>query len=258
MPELSCFAILQYAGDRFAGWQRQPNDRTVQGVFEAMLARLAGRRVVTHAAGRTDAGVHALAQVVSFRMPDRWAPRELLRALRGLAPPDLWVARLGRAPDGFNARKHALSRRYRYVVGTDPGAHSPFRRRYEWPLNDTLDAVALAAAARATLGEHDFRGFAAVGSRPRHHRCRVLVAEWEARPQHQGFIFTVEADRFLRRMVRFLVGTMVDIGRGRRPLSDMQRLLGRADTQETSAPAPPQGLFFLGARYPDLDEGYDR
>jgi tRNA pseudouridine38-40 synthase len=258
MPEASFFAVLQYAGQGFAGWQRQATDRTVQGELERMLEQLMGTRIATNAAGRTDAGVHALGQVVSFRVPERWEPRALLRALRAVAPDDLWVARVGSAPDGFHARTQALSRRYRYVVGCDPDARSPFRRPFEWALGASLDPSPLAAAAQALVGEHDFRAFAAAGPSKPDHRCRVTVAEWQARSNQEGFIFTVEADRFLRRMVRFLVGTMVDIGRRRRPVDDMARLLGRPDNRETSPPAPPEGLFFVGARYRHLDEGYDR
>lgn len=258
MPEASFFLALQYVGREFAGWQRQPSRRTVQGELEAMLERLMGGRVVTHAAGRTDAGVHALGQIVSFRAPDRWAPRELLRALRALSPPDLWVARLGRAPERFHARKDARSRRYRYVVGCDPAAASPFRHPYEWALGVPLDADLLAAAAAGFAGEHDFRPFAAVGQRKAHYRCRVSVARWDARPRGEGFIFTIEADRFLHRMVRFLVGMMVDVARRRRPVSDIAAAFATGRNRDASPPAPPQGLYFVGARYPELDEGYDR
>lgn len=258
MPGQCCFAVLHYDGRFFRGWQLQKEERTVQGELEAALGRLVGRRVVTHAAGRTDSGVHALGQVVSFTLPTRWEPGDLLRALRALAPPDLWIARLGVAPAGFHARRHALRRRYRYVVGCDPAAFSPFRRPFEWPLGSPLDGGKLRSAARLILGEHDFRAFSAAGQQKRHYRCTVTVSEWKARARGEGFIFTVEADRFLHRMVRFLVGTMVDIGRGRRPLADIDRLLESPHNSETSPPAPPQGLFFIGARYPQLDEGIDR
>lgn len=253
-----CFVILHYNGQDFAGWQRQRDHRTVQGELEAILERLMGRRVVTHAAGRTDAGVHALGQVVSLQLPKPWDWRALLRALRALSPPDVWVARIGPAPEGFHARRHATARRYRYAVGCDPAAFSPFRRPFEWALGEPLDGGALAAAAAGIAGEHEFRAFAAAGAGRGHHRCRVSVARWDARTPGEGFIFTIEADRFLHRMVRFLVGTMVEIGRGRRPLADIERLLVRTDNLETSPPAPPQGLFFMGARYPRLSEGYDR
>ncbi len=258
MPEASFFLVLHYCGRDFAGWQTQPRHRTVQGELEAVLERLMGRRVVTHAAGRTDAGVHALGQVVSFRAPATWEPRALLRALRALRPPDLWVSRLGHAPPGFNARRHATARRYRYVVGCDPAAHSPFRHPYEWALGTALDAAALHETARLYLGEHDFRAFSAAGQRKAHYRCRVTVSEWEARPGGEGFIFTIEADRFLHRMVRFLVGTMVDVGRDRRPPDDIAVLFRSGRNQDASPPAPPQGLYFVGARYPQLDEGYER
>jgi tRNA pseudouridine38-40 synthase len=256
VPAVSCFAVLQYAGHGFAGWQRQLRARTVQAEVEAALERLAGGRVVTHAAGRTDAGVHALGQVVSFRLPRPWDPDDLTQALRALTPPDIWIVRAGAAPDGFNARRDAVARRYRYVIGCDRAAFSPFRRPFEWALGTSLDAALLGAAAAAFLGEHDFRAYAARGPRP-HYRCRVTVSEWEERPRGEGFIFTVEADRFLHRMVRFLVGTMTDIARRRRPPEEAARLLERTSNDQTSPPAPPQGLYFVHARYPELDEAHD-
>ncbi len=255
MPGASTYAILHYFGRDFAGWQMQSASRTVQGEFEAALRRLMGRRIVTHAAGRTDAGVHALGQVVSFAVPKRWDdPPELLRALRAITPLDLWVAAVGRAPAGFHARKHAISRRYRYVVGCDEGAFSPFRRPFEWALGKQLDHEALSAAAEQLLEEHDFRAFSAKGQEKAHYICRVAVSEWRQREDEQGFIFEIEADRFLHRMVRFLVGTMVDIGRGRRSRDDVSVMLSQISNEEASPPAPPEGLYLLGARYPELDE----
>lgn len=252
MQAVSRYAVLQYLGHPFAGWQRQRSQRTVQGEFEGVLQRLTGRRVVTQAAGRTDSGVHALGQVVSFRVPARWDPATLHRALNALLPADIWVQHVGAAPEGFHARRHATSRCYRYVVGCDPASRSPFRRSFEWSLGETLDAPRLASAAEQLLGEHDFRAFSAVGQIKPHYRCRVQVSRWDARPGAEGFIFTIEADRFLHRMVRFLVGTMVDVGRGRRPPADIPRLLASTSNAEASPPAPPQGLYLAGARYPQL------
>jgi tRNA pseudouridine38-40 synthase len=252
------YAVLHYVGRDYSGWQRQATDRTVQGELEAALERLAGSRVVTHAAGRTDAGVHALGQVVSFHLPRQWEPAELLRAMRATTPPDMWVARVDRAPDGFHARKHASSRCYRYVVGCDAGAHSPFRSSYEWALGVPLDPTSLEAAAACLLGEHDFRGYSAAGQEKPHYRCRVTTSEWQARPNQEGVIFTIEADRFLHRMVRFLVGTMVDVARGRRPAEDVARILRSTDNRDASPPAPPEGLYLVGVRYPQLNEGSNR
>jgi tRNA pseudouridine38-40 synthase len=150
----------------------------------------------------------------------------------------------------FHARKSALSRRYRYDIGVDPAAASPFRRRYEWALMRPLDQDALHRTAALLRGEHDFVAFAIRGTQRRHYRCRLALSAWEPRSEGRGLSYHVQADRFLHHMVRMLVGTMVDIALGRRPGDDMARLLERGDNQETSAPAPAQGLYFVAAAYP--------
>lgn len=243
-------ALLHFDGGGFVGWQRQTAGRSVQGEVERVLARLAGERVVAHASGRTDAGVHAIGMGVSFQLPAKWEAVAARRALNALLPADCWIAAVHEMQPGFHARKSALERRYRYDVGTDDAAASPFRRRYEWALARPLDHAALQAAASVVLGEHDFRAFAAVGAPKPHYRCRVRRADWVARADGQGFAFHVAADRFLHHMVRMLVGTMVDIGLGRRPVDEMAALLARPDNAATSPPAPPQGLYFVAAEYP--------
>lgn len=247
-------AVVQYDGAQFAGWQRQPNARTVQAEFEAVLERLMGERTTATGAGRTDTGVHALGQGVGFVAGERWAtdPAGLQRALNALLPRDVWVERVHPMQPGFHARNSAQARRYRYVIGTDDAAHSPFRRPYEWALARPLDAALLARAAEALPGEHDFRGLAATGagSTKPHYRSRVALAQWAPRTDGAGVTFTIEADRFLHRMVRFLVGAMVDIGLHRRPLEDLPRLLTATDNQAASPPAPPQGLYLLTVCYP--------
>ncbi len=249
MADQSHYAILQYAGNHFSGWQRQPHRRTAQGAFEQCLAEILGRRVVTNAAGRTDAGVHARGQVVSFEVPPQWAEGDLHRALNAVSPSDMWVARVGRAPPGFHARKHASARRYRFVLGCDAASASPFRRPYEWAVGGPVDGEALRSAADVFLGEHDFRAFSAVGQEKQHYRCAVAQSEWRARPADEGFIFTIEADRFLHKMVRFLVGIMVDVARGRRSVADISTVMASCDNQHASAPAPPEGLHMIGALY---------
>lgn len=241
-------ALLHYDGSDFTGWQRQPDGRTVQAELEAVLERLCGHRVVAHGAGRTDAGVHALGLGVSFSVPDKWEAGSLRRALNALLPKDCWVASLTPMVAGFHARKSASGRQYRYDVGTDDGAHSPFRRRTEWALGRPLDLALLERAARQIAGRHRFEAFA-VRKPLEHYDCTVRLAQWQVRPQDQGYSFHVAADRFLHHMVRFLVGTMVDIGLGRRPLEDMAVLLTATDNQATSPPAPPQGLYFVRAEY---------
>jgi tRNA pseudouridine38-40 synthase len=242
-------ATLHYDGTGFVGWQRQPSGRSVQSEFERVLERIFGRRTVAHAAGRTDAGVHAIGQGVSFSAPLSWTDAALRRALNALLPRDCWVQAVQLMQPGFHARKSTLTRRYRYDIGTDEASASPFRRNFEWALARPLDRDALSGAASLLPGEHDFRAFAAKGDKP-HYRCRIRMADWSLRPEGRGVSFQVEADRFLHHMVRMLVGTMVDIGLGRRPVADMTMLLMRTDNAETSPPAPAQGLYFVAATYP--------
>lgn len=243
-------ATLQFDGTGFVGWQRQPTGRSVQVEVERVLERLFGRRTVAHAAGRTDAGVHAEGLGVSFPAPQSWSAPALRRALNALLSRECWVSEVRLMAPGFHARKSALSRRYRYDVGTDEASASPFRRPFEWPLGRPLDLSALRVAAKLVLGEHDFSAFAAKGEPKPHYRCRLTRSEWEPRPEGRGLSYHVEADRFLHHMVRMLVGTMVDVGLGRRPLADIEALLERGDNQDTSPPAPPQGLYFVATTYP--------
>jgi len=243
-------ALLHYDGGSFVGWQRQKTGRSVQGEFESVLERLAGTRTVAHAAGRTDAGVHARGMGVSFSLAARWTGEKAHRALNALLPRDCWVERVSEMRTGFHARKTARARRYEYLIGTDESAGSPFRRPYEWALGRELDSTVMTLAARRIKGTHDFRPFAAKGPDRPHYRCAIGTAEWTRRRDVPGFRFEIEADRFLHHMVRMLVGTMVDIGLDRRPVTDMEALLARTDNEETSPPAPPQGLYFLVAQYP--------
>jgi tRNA pseudouridine38-40 synthase len=258
-------ALLHYDGRAFVGWQRQSEGRSVQGEVEAVLERICGRRIVAHGAGRTDAGVHAAGLGVSMTVPESWTAETLRRALNSLLPKDCWIAQVTPMAPGFHARKSATGRRYRYQVGTDEAANSPFRRPYEWALGRRLDPRRLREAVEMIRGTHTFTGFAvrkpaeaeregqggsatAVLRGP--YDCTIRLAEWEPRPHEHGFTLHIAADRFLHHMVRFLVGTMVDIALDRRPLEDMTTLLLATHNQDTSPPAPPQGLYFVAAEYP--------
>ncbi|MFQ5551035.1 MAG: tRNA pseudouridine(38-40) synthase TruA, partial [Gemmatimonadales bacterium] len=253
MGTRSCYAVLEYDGTHFFGWQRQPAERTVQGEVETALAKLTQTKSSVIAAGRTDTGVHALGQTISFSVPDRWDPEDLSRAMNAVLPSDIRVLRAGASPPAFNARKDAAGREYGYVIGLDSGARSPFRVGYEWALCRALDMEAVAAATGAIAGDHDFRAFAAVGQQKPHYRCRVGRVEWSERPGDKGVIFHIVADRFLHHMVRFLVGTLVEIGLGKRPVEDLERLLNLDHNSETSAPAPPEGLYLVRVDYPQFE-----
>ena len=250
MPERMVQLVLHYDGAGFSGWQRQPATRTIQGVLEGALERLCNAPVGALGAGRTDAGVHARGQAVGVRVPLRWEAAELRRALNAVLPADVWVASAAEMSDAFHARYSATGRRYSYHVGTDREAHSPFRRRWEWALEGPLARDALAACASALLGTHCFRAFAVQGTAPADddHRCTIVEAAWSERPT--GLVFEIEANRFLHHMVRFLVGTMIEIARGRRALADFAALLEAGDNRHTSAPAPPHALFLDVVRYP--------
>jgi tRNA pseudouridine38-40 synthase len=264
MAERTVQLVLHYDGAGFSGWQRQPDQRTVQGVLEDALERLCNQHIAALGSGRTDAGVHARGQAVGVRVPDRWvggrgpandvqnvqSVAKLRRALNAILPPDVWVASAAVMRDEFHARYSAVSRRYSYYIGTDDEAHSPFRGRYELAVGQLLDRGALDAAAAHLEGEHCFRGFAVLGTAPTHddHRCRVTTARWRDRPG--GLVFEIEANRFLHHMVRFLIGTMLDVATGRRPLGDVACLLRATDNREVSPPALPHALFLERVVYP--------
>ena len=241
---------LQFDGTEYCGWQRQRDGRSVQGEVEAALGRLAGGAARAVAAGRTDAGVHALGMPVTTEMPQRWESADLLRALNALLPSSIAVASVREVRLGTNARRSALGRRYHYDIGIDGTGRSPFRSRTLWPLGRSMDLGALQRAASVILGEHDFRAFAVIGEPKPHYRCRVHEARWQSHGEH-GVRFVVAADRFLHHMVRFLVGTMVEIGLGRRPEKDMSELLALDHNHRTASPAPAAGLSFVEAWYPD-------
>lgn len=242
--------LLHYDGSAFAGWQRQKSDRTVQAELEAALERLTGSRLPVTGAGRTDAGVHAVGQVAAAEVPERWQPAEMVRALNAVLPSDIWVASSRRMQPGFNPRRDATERTYCYRIGLDAGARSPFRRGWEWAMTPPLDAGLLELAAQAIRGEHGFRALSAAGQEKQHYRCILHEATWQRREDGDGFEFWITADRFLHHMVRFLVGLMVDVARGRRPLADVAALLDRDDNQPASPPAPARGLFLVNVTYP--------
>lgn len=244
--------VIQYDGAGFAGWQRQPATRTVQGALEEALSRLCATPIAALGAGRTDAGVHARGQAVGVRVPERWTPRELARALNAVLPPDLWVKRADEMDASFHARFSAVARRYSYRVGLDDEAASPFRRRYEWHYRRPVELSLLHEAAACLPGEHCFKGFAVKGTAPPtdDHRCIITDARWVT--DSEGVVsFHVEANRFLHHMVRFLVGTMLDVASRRRSLESMTELLVAEDNSNVSPPAPPHALFLELVRYPE-------
>jgi tRNA pseudouridine38-40 synthase len=216
--------------------------------LESALSRLTDRATTVIAAGRTDRGVHATGQVASLLVPEKWTATELRRALNAVLPDDIWIAAADEVPAEFHARYSATARSYNYRIGTSEEAWSPFQRRWCWPLRDAPAIEALNDAAKHFLGTHSFQAFAKAGQPERGYMCTVTAAQWST--WQYGLQLAVSANRFLHHMVRYMVGTMVDVAMQRRPADDIDRLLAGQAGLDTSPPAPPDGLFLSHVEYP--------
>jgi tRNA pseudouridine38-40 synthase len=238
---------IAYDGTGYVGWQRQENGLSVQQVVEEALQPLCGNDLaVLMGAGRTDAGVHALGQVASVRVRFEHTPSTVRRALNVRLPPDIRVLDVVEADPGFHARFDAVGKSYRYRIATDR-VLLPFNRWFVWHMPQACDAEAMRAAAAVLIGRHDFSSFQARGSAVLD-GIRTLQRIDVARvgPEIQ---VDVEGDGFLRHMVRIIVGTLVDIGVGIRPVTAMQAALAARDRQAAGRTAPASGLTLMGIRY---------
>lgn len=240
---------VQYDGAGFFGWQLQPDRRTVQGELERVLSRLFDAPTRVIGSGRTDRGVHARGQVAAVDGPAKWEATTLERAMNALLPPDVRVIETALAPSRFHPRYGAVARTYQYRVGTAAESQSPFEAPWCWALGKEPDLRLLRTAARELLGDNSFLAFAKAGQEERGDRCIVQRAQWMEWPG-LGLELHLAANRFLHHMVRYLVGTLVEIGRGRRGEDEVARLLQPDTPLETSPPAPPEGLFLRRVDYP--------
>jgi len=270
---------IAYDGTTFLGWQRQARGPSIQGLLEGAVARLEGGPVTAVGAGRTDAGVHALAQVASVRVCFAHDAETVGRALNACLPAEVRVLRVEEAPDGFHARHSARAKVYRYVIATGE-AMSPFLARYAWHVRHTLDVGAMREAARAIQGSHDFVAFQSAGSaaattlrtvfesaireevttfpcgwpddghteRPGPPRGGPAPGATRLGPA-AGLTYEVRGDGFLRHMVRAIVGTLVEIGSGRRAAREMAELVERGSRAAAGPTAPARGLFLVRVDY---------
>jgi len=246
-------ATLAYDGTGFQGFQSQSaGARTVQGELEAALGRLAkGGRVAVHAAGRTDAGVHAVGQVACFDLPRTMDPVQLARALNAMLPADLRVLEAAESPAAFHARKSASSKLYRYVL--DSGSvQLPTRRLFAGHIAFSLDHRTVAETAALYVGRHDFASLASSGGSAKTTTRTVFRAEarWEQpAPGTETLVFEAEADGFLRKMMRSMVGGLVAAGRGAMTVAELRRALDARDRSAWPPPAAARGLTLVRVEY---------
>ncbi|HEX9303030.1 MAG TPA: tRNA pseudouridine(38-40) synthase TruA [Thermoanaerobaculia bacterium] len=237
---------LEYDGTRYRGWQAQANtERTVQGVLLRAAREVLGVDAVAGGAGRTDAGVHALAQVAHVRARRNLPPGEILRAVNDALPHDVNILSVEPAAATFHARHDARSRTYLYRISR---RRTAFDKRYVWWVRDRLDFSAMESAVRHFPGRHDFFSFC---ENPEGQQSTLVVVEAsEVLERGHEIQFRVEASHFLWKMVRRLVGTLVEVGRGNRTPADVARLLAEKSAEPAGWTAPPSGLFLEGVRYP--------
>jgi tRNA pseudouridine38-40 synthase len=238
--------LLSYDGTDFSGWQFQPGRRTVQAVLEAAIAQLTGAPATTNASGRTDAGVHALGQVVHFYTASRHPPAVFVKALNALLPHDVRVRGAWDMPQSFHATLDAKAKLYRYVIDNNPIA-DPFQRRYSDHVYPPLDVARMNQAAQALRGRHDFHSFETHWP---NRTSSVRTITHIAVSRMNDFVWLdVEADGFLYNMVRAICGTLVLVGTGRWPATRVAEVLAARDRRVAGPTAPPQGLFLVRVRY---------
>jgi tRNA pseudouridine38-40 synthase len=239
-------AILAYDGTAYRGWQIQDACDTIQGRLETALARLAKSPVRVVAAGRTDSGVHAWAQVAHFRLARAIPPEGIRRGWNALLPRDIRVLSVSEVEDSFHARRQARSKTYRYFLDRSKVA-SPLRCRYTVHYPHALDRVALDDGAARLEGAHDFAGFRAASCRARTTvRCCLRSAFFDC---GEELVYEIAADGFLHHMVRNIVGTLLEIGRGNRPSSSIEAVFASKDRTEAGPTAPARGLHLVRVDY---------
>jgi tRNA pseudouridine38-40 synthase len=248
---------VSYDGTAYAGWQIQPDQLTVQGTFQATWQQLTQEQVNVTAAGRTDAGVHALRQVVGVSTSTRLSNDDLLRGMNALLPEDIAVIAIDDAREGFHATYDALGKRYRYQIHN---ARSPsvFDRQYAWHYPQPLDAAAMHGAGQALIGRHDFSSFETAGSeRPDSIRTIHQLTVTRGGDSRNGLksvlqnriTIEVSGDGFLYNMVRTIVGTLVEVGAGKREINWPADVLAARDRRAAGQTAPPHGLFLVSVDY---------
>lgn len=238
---------VQYDGSLYHGWQRQPGYPTIQGEIERILELVARHPVHVEGSGRTDAGVHALAQTASFSLRTRLSGEDFQRALNGLLPSDIVISDCVRMEHGFHARFDAVGKTYQYRILNRPVSDA-FKGRYAWFIKRDLDLACMQEASAHLVGEHDFKSFEGVGS-PRKHTVRRVSRLTVTRDDQGHVIVEITANGFLQYMVRNIVGTLVDVGSLRKTADQVRTILAAKDRRCAGPTAPPNGLFLKEVCY---------
>ena len=238
---------IAYDGTDYSGWQAQPDRRTIQGTFEATWAKITRESLRAVASGRTDAGVHARGQVLSLQTDSRLSVDTLRQALNAELPHDVAVLAVEEAAPDFHAIGDTLRKTYRYTI-LDGRVRDVFARRYVWHVPHRLDERAMQVAGQALIGRHDFSSFENQGA-PRTTSVRTLFDLRVSRPQTDRVEIEVTADGFLYNMVRTIVGSLVEVGRGVQPPEWIAEVLAAQDRRRAGQTAPPQGLCLLRVEY---------
>jgi tRNA pseudouridine38-40 synthase len=242
--------IVAYDGTNYVGWQVQPNGISVQAHLERALNELTGERIRVEGSGRTDSGVHARAQVAHFDTGVRMAADKFAIAMNMHLPPDIRVLYSEECDPTFHARFSAKQKQYAYTVQV--GTHADvFSRLYSLHLHVTPDFDAMRQAASAVIGTHDFAAFKCSDSEMENTVRTITLSEWTK--NGNLWVYSVTGNGFLYNMVRILVGTMLEIGSGKRPVSDMQKALESKDRKQSGATAPAHGLCLMRVVYPGFD-----
>jgi tRNA pseudouridine38-40 synthase len=239
--------VVEYDGSAYCGWQRQINGLTIQQVLEECIGRMTGEETRVIGSGRTDAGVHALGQVAHFRTFSRLGERSLLMGINSLLPADIVVREACEVPLSFHARFDAVSKVYLYRICNRP-VRTALERNHAWFIWEPLDLNRIGEALPILQGTHDFSSFCSVHTDSRNHIRTILLIAVEKDPT--GMIsISVEADGFLRYMVRTIVGTLVEVGRGKCSLEEVAEILEAKDRRWAGRTAPPQGLVLKDVKY---------
>jgi len=239
--------LIEYDGTNYQGWQVQPEGPTIQGILEEKIGLLTGEPVQLFGSGRTDSGVHALGQVAHFKTQSQMDIRTIQRALNSLLPPDIVIQKAEEVDEGFHARKHSKSKIYEYRI-LNRNLRSAFHCGYVWHIPQKLNLTEMRKATQSLLGQHDFSAFRTVGSPTQTTVRKVIRAEWKG--GRGGLIrFEIEANGFLKQMVRSIIGTLVEIGKGKMKAADLRRILNSKDRKEAGPTAPAQGLFLKEVKY---------